>query len=62
MARWTFRGTHEGELMGIAPTGNRVEFAGIVIYQVVDGKIVEGWVSSDALGLKQQLGILPPPR
>ena len=38
---WTSRGTHQGELMGIAPTGNRVEVTAVGIWQVSEGKIAE---------------------
>jgi steroid delta-isomerase-like uncharacterized protein len=57
--RWTARGTHQGEFMGIAPTGNRVEMTGISIARLIDGKIEEIWENYDALGMMQQLGIVP---
>ncbi len=60
MVRFTLRGTHKGELMGIAPTGKQVTITGIQILRVASGKIVENWVNLDALGLLQQLGVLPP--
>lgn len=41
--RWTARGTHQGEFMGIAPTGNRVEMTGISIARLIDGKLEEIW-------------------
>ncbi len=59
--RWTGTGTHEGELMGIAPTGNRVEVAGMVISRISGGKIAESWSNYDALGMMQQLGVIPSP-
>jgi len=37
----TARGMHKGEWMGIAPTGERVEYTGVNVNRVVDGKIVE---------------------
>jgi steroid delta-isomerase-like uncharacterized protein len=55
------RGTHQGELMGIAPTGNRVGAPGIVINRVSGGKIVESWANYDVMGMMQQLGAIPPP-
>ena len=58
--RFTARGTHKGEFQGIPPTGKQVTLSGIDIQRIVDGKIVENWVSLDALGLLQQLGVLPP--
>jgi predicted ester cyclase len=39
--RWRARGTHTGELEGVAPTGKRDEFVGTTVARVVDGKIVE---------------------
>ena len=40
VTRWTGQGTHHGELMGVAPTGNRVTIPGITIHRIEDGKIV----------------------
>ncbi len=57
--RYTFHGTHQGQWRGLPPTGKSVTFTGIFIYRIVDGKIVEGWENADALGLVQQLGLLP---
>lgn len=54
------RATHQGEFMGIKPTGKQLAYGGTVIFRVKDGKIVEEWVYSDYLGLMQQLGIIPP--
>ena len=59
VTRWTGQGTHQGELMGIAPTGNRVTVTGIEIDRISGGKIEETWVNYDALGMMQQLGIIP---
>ena len=55
-ARVTTRGTHAGELMGLPPTGRRVEWSGISMTRHAEGKIVEQWGEFDALGLLQQLG------
>jgi len=59
--RWVANGTHLGELMGIAPTGNRVTVAGTSIVRIVDGKIEETWDNYDALGIMQQMGAIPSP-
>ncbi len=61
-ARVTSRGTHAGALMGIPPTGGRVEWTGISITRHAGGKIVEQWGEFDALGLLQQLGAVPQPQ
>ncbi len=55
-ARWSCRGTHKGELNGIAPTGKQIAITGISIARFAGGKMVEGWVNWDALGLMRQLG------
>jgi steroid delta-isomerase-like uncharacterized protein len=59
MTRWSCQGTHKGDLNGIAPTGKRFTFTGVTIARVSNGKIVEGFVNWDALGLMQQLGVVP---
>ena len=56
----TFQGTHQGEFMGIAPTGKRFEFDVIDIYSIDGGKITGHWAVVDQLGLMQQLGAIPP--
>jgi steroid delta-isomerase-like uncharacterized protein len=60
VGRWTFRGTHEGDFMGIPPTGRKAAVMGIAIYRIADGKIAEAWVAWDAMGLMQQLGAVTP--
>jgi steroid delta-isomerase-like uncharacterized protein len=57
--RWTGRGTHQGDLMGIAATGKQVTVSGITISRVSNGKIVEEWTNWDTLGMLQQLGVVP---
>jgi len=59
VARWSCRGTHKGDLSGIAPTGKQVTISGVSIARFTNGKMVEGWVNWDALGLMQQLGVVP---
>ena len=61
VTRWTGQGTHQGELMGIAPTGRAVTVTGIELDRIVGGKIEETWVNYDALGMMQQLGVVPSP-
>ncbi len=61
VTRWTARGTHKGPLMGIPPTGKQVTVTGISIDRVVNGKLVEDWSNYDALGMMQQLGVVPAP-
>ena len=59
MARWSCRGTHKGDLNGIAPTGKQVTISGVTIARLLNGKLAEGYVNWDALGLMQQLGVVP---
>ena len=61
VTRWRGSGTHQGDLMGIAPTGNRVSFVGITINRFEGGKVTEEWQVFDALGMMQQLGAIPSP-
>ena len=58
-SRVTMRGTHKGELQGIAPTGKEVTTTTILITRFADGKVAEDWESRDDLGLLQQLGVIP---
>ena len=57
--RWTARGTHTEEFMGIPPTGRRIEVSGVTISRFAGGKIAEDWYHSDDLGMMQQLGVIP---
>lgn len=59
LARLAVRGTHQGGLMGIPPTGNVVTLTAMELFRLVDSKIAEQWVTMDALGLLQQLGAIP---
>jgi steroid delta-isomerase-like uncharacterized protein len=59
VGRWTVTGTHEGELLGVPPTGKRLTLTGIQILRVADGRIAEQWVNFDALGMLRQLGVVP---
>ena len=57
-ARWSCKGTHKGDLNGIAPTGKQCTISGISVARFTSGKISESWVNGDALGLMQQLGVV----
>jgi predicted ester cyclase len=61
-ARFTMRGTHKGELRGIAPTGREVTMTGIDMIRLSEGKMVEDWVEVDQLGMMQQLGVIASPQ
>ena len=60
-ARVTFRGTHRGAFVGIAPTDKQVTQGGMDLVRFAGGKAVERWGYFDDLGLLQQLGAVPTP-
>ena len=59
VGRFTMRGTHSGEFMGVPATGRSVTMSGIDIVRVEGGKIVEFWYGEHLLELMQQLGAVP---
>jgi steroid delta-isomerase-like uncharacterized protein len=61
VTRWSARGTQQGELMGLPPSGRPATISGITINRIASGTIVEGWNNFDQLGLLQQLGVIPAP-
>lgn len=61
MARLRFRGTHLGSFMGIAPTGNKIEWNGVRIWRVAGNKVIETWAIRDRLEVRQKLGAIPQP-
>jgi steroid delta-isomerase-like uncharacterized protein len=61
VTRWSARGTNNGSLMGMPPSGRPISITGISIERFVDGKMAETWVNFDALGMMQQIGVIPAP-
>ena len=61
VVRYTLEGTHEGELFGVPPTGQRLSIKSISVERVSDGKIREHWRITDSLDMMQQLGVIPMP-
>ncbi len=57
--RYSIEGTHCGDAMGTAPTGQKVRFGGISIARIAGGKIAEAWNNLDQLGLLRQIGAIP---
>ena len=53
--RWVATGTHRGEFLGVPATGRKIEFAGIEIITIRDGRITERWGEWDGLSLLNQL-------
>jgi steroid delta-isomerase-like uncharacterized protein len=61
VARFVEGGTHQGEFMGIPPTGRRLEFTEIALVRLRDGRLIETRWEVDMLGMLQQLGAVPRP-
>ena len=59
MTRFSARGTHRGRFLGVEPSGREISYTGTDINRISGGKIVESWVHYDALGLLEQLGLIP---
>ena len=57
--RFTMTGTHQGDFMGIPPTGRRVEVAGADLIRYADGRAVEHWGYMEEGLMMQQLGVAP---
>src|SRR5579884_1346584 len=55
VARLIYTGTHRGEIFGLAPTGRRIRYAGVGIFEISAGRIADGWVLGDVAGLLLQL-------
>jgi steroid delta-isomerase-like uncharacterized protein len=60
-ARFTMRGTHRGDFIGIPPTGNEISVQALNFYHLADGQIVGEQGQPDLLGIMQQIGALPAP-
>jgi steroid delta-isomerase-like uncharacterized protein len=61
LTRFRTRGTHQGELWGIPPTGREVEITNMSMSRIEGGKMAEEWPVPDRLGMMQQLGTLDQP-
>ena len=61
VVRYSVSGTHTGEYRDIEPTGQTVEWTGLVMYRIDDGEIAEIWLEEDRLGLLEQLEAVHPP-
>ena len=57
--RFTARGVHTGEFMGVPPTKREIVMTGIEIFRIKNGKIAEIWGEANLIGLAQQIGIIP---
>jgi predicted ester cyclase len=59
--RFVVTGTHEGNLLGLAPTGRRVRWDAVDIYRLADGMIVDEWAADDSTAILHQVGAYTPP-
>jgi predicted ester cyclase len=59
VTRKTFHGTHEGEFMGMPPSGRAVSMGLIDIVRISGGRVVEHWSMGDTLGMMQQQVVIP---
>lgn len=59
--RFIVEATHQGDLLGIAPTGRRVRWDAVDVYRLRDGKISEEWAADDMAAILQQVGAYTPP-
>ncbi|KUJ70014.1 SnoaL-like polyketide cyclase [Streptomyces albus subsp. albus] len=57
VTRWTWRGTHHGDFMGLAATGKLCTMTGTTVFRFAGDRIQEGWWTYDVLGLMRQLGM-----
>jgi len=60
-ARWTVRGTHDGDFQGLAPTGKSVQQTGLTVHHLMNGRIVESWLVFDSASFLGQLAATPSP-
>jgi steroid delta-isomerase-like uncharacterized protein len=56
--RCSVRGKHTGDHLGFAATQSPVEFTGITITRIRNGKIVEAWNNFDFMKMYKQLGVM----
>jgi len=61
-SRTTVTGTHDGELMGMPPTGTKISVAAVDIARMHDGRVAERWGGLDMFSLLVQLGVIPQPQ
>jgi predicted ester cyclase len=54
--RVTFEGVHTGVFNGVAPTGKAVEYRGVAVDRIENGKVVEMWHMTDTMALMHQIG------
>jgi predicted ester cyclase len=56
--RSTIKGTHQGEFMGISPTGKSINASDLNLLRISEGKIVEWWYELNLLEVMKQIGVI----
>ena len=59
VSRYTWSGTHQGEIFGVPATGKHVSWTATATFRIADGQIREAWLNWDQWGLMQQFGVVP---
>jgi len=59
VGRTTVTGTHQGEFMGVGPTGRSVEYNEMFMFRFADGRVVETWGVVDVYAQMKQIGVIP---
>jgi len=59
LIRWTGRGTHQGEFLGVPASGASVDWSGLNAFRIACGQVVEGWSEANGLAIMRQIGALP---
>jgi steroid delta-isomerase-like uncharacterized protein len=60
-SRYSATCTHQGDFLGVPRTDKPLNFTGLVIHRIVEGKIQEAWLEFDMLGVMRQMGAIPTP-
>ena len=58
--RTRLRGVHQGDFMGIPPTGKEIDVPCFLTYRIAGGKIADHWMMVDQALMMQQLGVSQP--
>jgi steroid delta-isomerase-like uncharacterized protein len=62
VSRNSVTGTHQGEYVGLPPTGKTVTYSEIFVFRFINGRIAETWGIVDVFSQMQQLGVIAPQR
>src|SRR4051794_13172620 len=62
VGHWTMQATHQGELLGVPPTGKSVTISGIDLGRWENGQLAEIWHVEELLTMLQQIGAVPGPQ